>query len=476
MANPNNFILNNREVKTTASRGLLVLDYLRLVEKEMGTKEGCKEGDCGACTVLIGELDGVRVNYLPITSCLMPVAELQGKHLVTIEGLNQKAFSPIQQTIVDEGASQCGFCTPGIVVSITGLLLDESKAVDEESLKYALSGNLCRCTGYRSLKNGAEYLSRLFQNDSNSNHRIEVLIRNQIIPAYFQEIPEKLKKLAEQSKGDGKIKPAYLIAGGTDLYVQVGEEIPDADIQALNLFPGLKGIKKNNGNLHIGALTTFEEFSDSPDIQKLIPDIKEFMLLNASWQIRNRATLSGNIINASPIGDMTSLLLAMNASLVLQNDDFTRTIPLREFFKDYKVIDKSSDEILTEIILPIPNPSTKINFEKVSKRKNLDIASVNSSIMLLSKNGFIESANVSMGGVAPVPLYLHETSKYLTAMPVTIETILSALEIVQGEISPISDIRGSADYKRLLARQLMIAHFSKLFSEKINLRDIYEAH
>ena len=465
------FILNNREVSTSTSPGLLVLDYLRLIEKEMGTKEGCKEGDCGACMVLVGDLDGDKINYLPVTSCLMPVAELQGKHLVTIEGLNQKALSPIQQAVIDEGATQCGFCTPGIVVSITGLLLDETKPVDEEGMKYALSGNLCRCTGYRSLKNGATSLSTLLQQNQTPKSRIEALIDFNIIPDYFQKIPAKLQKLAKQVQRNRKSQVEYWIAGGTDLYFQVGEDVPDAEVIALNLNNNMKGINRKNGNLHIGGLTTFEQFADSAEIQKIIPNIKEFMFLNASWQIRNRATLSGNIINASPIGDMTSLLLAMDVSLVLENGSKSRVILLKEFFKDYKIINKTSDEILTGIILPVPPPSTKINFEKVSKRKTLDIASVNSSIQLHCKNGFIEYASVSMGGVAPVPLFLQETSNFLTAMPVTVDTILSAIDIVQDEISPISDIRGSADYKRLLARQLMIAHFTTLFPENVTVKE-----
>ncbi len=465
------FILNNREVSTSINPGLLVLDYLRLIEKEMGTKEGCKEGDCGACMVLVGELNGDKMNYLPVTSCLMPVAELQGKHLVTIEGLNNKALSPIQEAVVDEGATQCGFCTPGIVVSITGLLLDETKPVDEEGMKYALSGNLCRCTGYRSLKNGATSLSDLLQQKQTPKNRIETLIDFNIIPDYFQKIPAKLQKLAKQVQRNNKSQVEYWIAGGTDLYVQVGDDVSDAEVIALNLNANMKGIKRKNGNLHIGGLTTFEQFADSSQIQKIIPNIKEFMFLNASWQIRNRATLSGNIINASPIADMTSLLLAMDVSLVLKNGSNSRVILLKEFFKDYKIINKTSDEILTGIILPVPPPSTKINFEKVSKRKTLDIASVNSSIQLHSKNGFIEYAGVSMGGVAPVPLFLHETSKFLAAMPVTVDTILNAIDIVQDEISPISDIRGSADYKRLLARQLMIAHFTTLFPDNVTVKE-----
>lgn len=475
MNHSTNFILNQNEVKTTVSPGMLALDYLRLVERQTGTKEGCKEGDCGACAVLLGELNGKSVSYMPMTSCLMPVGELQGKHLVTIEGLNMETLSPVQQAIVNDGATQCGFCTPGIVVSIAGLLLDPTKELDQSNMKYALSGHLCRCTGYRSLKDGVRFLQNAL-NAKTDGSRINSLVSAGIIPEYFRTISARLRKMNTNGQ-IGKSDDAHIsLAGGTDLYVQIGERIPDESVMVLNNRPEMKGIRKRNRQLHIGALTTFEEFADNPEIRKVIPAIKEYMFLNASWQIRNRATLGGNVINASPIGDMTCLLLALDCSLVLESGRKKRSVPLKNFFKGYKKLDKSGDEVLTEIVLPVPLEGALINFEKVSKRKCLDIASVNSAILIRSTGKIIESANISLGGVAPIPLFLTKTQDYLQGMPLTITTILDAMSIVQEEISPISDIRGSAEYKSLLARQLILAHFSSLFPEQISLRQIYEAH
>jgi xanthine dehydrogenase small subunit len=474
MPNEINFLLNDREVSTSAPPGLLVLDYLRKTEKQMGTKEGCKEGDCGACVVLIGELDDDRVRYLPVTSCLVPLGELQAKHLVTVEGLNMEELSPVQQAIVDEGATQCGFCTPGIVVSLSGLLMDETKAIDENGVKYALSGHLCRCTGYRSLKNAAGVFREVFGSTLETASRIEALISAGAIPDYFRHVPAKLQKMSAHTPGDGKSSVDYFIAGGTDLYVQVGEMIPDSTVDVLNLHPEMKGIGRRNGEIHVGALTTFEEFADDHQIQQIIPRIKDFMLLNASWQIRNRATLGGNIINASPIADMTSLLLALESRLILKRGKKVRTVSLKQFYKGYKNLDKNENEILTEIVFQLPPQGSKLNFEKVSKRKCLDIASVNSSISVHCDNGLIKRAGLTMGGVAPIPLFLGETSDFLSGMPVTAETVTSAVNISQQEISPISDIRGSADYKRLLARQLLIAHFITLFPEHLKMRDFYE--
>ena len=348
------FLLNDHEASVTEPAGMLVLDYLRRTEKLVGTKEGCKEGDCGACMVLVGELDGSTVSYKPMTSCLIPLGELQGKHLVTIEGLNMERLSPVQQAIVDEGGSQCGFCTPGIVVSLTGLLMAAGSSLNEESIKYALGGNLCRCTGYSSLKRAGQMLVKSFGNGSriSSNGRshgnlISKLVELKALPDYFTTVLKRLKKLSVEMPGNSPARADYFLAGGTDLYVQNGDHLPDSKVAILNLRPHMKGIRKDQDHFRVGALTTFEEFADSAGIQKIIPDIKQYMHLNASWQIRNRATLGGNIVNASPIGDMTALLLAMESELVLERGKDRRTVPMKSFFKGYKKLAKRKGEIPT---------------------------------------------------------------------------------------------------------------------------------
>lgn len=472
MASEIRFILNDKEMSTSENPGMPVLDYLRRVLRLTGTKEGCKEGDCGACTVLMGEFEGDKVVYKPVTSCLMPLGELHGKHLVTIEGLNMDHLSPVQQAIVDEGATQCGFCTPGIVVSLTGYLMKDKIIINEEGVKKTLSGHLCRCTGYRSLKQSAFFLK-----DTVEGHTgIDTLVANRMIPDYFPGIPDRLRKMQSSVFGAGEKSTDYFIAGGTDLYVQKGDLLPESKVYLLNLHPEMKAISKKNGYIHVGALTTFEEFANHPDITNAIPDIQAYMSRIASLQIRNRATLGGNIINASPIGDMTILLLALEAVLVLENDAQSRTVPITSFFKGYKQPDKIPSEILADILIPEFPSNTKINFEKVSKRKYLDIASVNSAMKILREDGIIREIGLSMGGVAPVPLFLKATSHYFIGKQVCRDVVEGAFSIIQQEICPISDIRGSVDYKRLLARQLIIAHFTKLFPERVAVRDFYETH
>lgn len=465
------FILNDREIQTDLHPGILVLDFLRQTEKLMGTKEGCREGDCGACTVLIGDRENDEVTYQPVTSCLVPLGELHGKHVVTIEGLNLSKLSPVQDAIVEEGATQCGFCTPGIVVSLTGSLMEKDSGISKESVNRALSGHLCRCTGYRSLKASDKHLQTTVGNKTG----VIPLLEAHLLPDHFKDIPSRLKKIPLSNSPDGAAA-LFLIAGGTDLYIQNGESIPDSNVSILNNRQDLKGITRENGYLNVGSLTTFEEFAAHPEIQKLIPEIGQYMFLIASWQIRNRATLGGNIINASPIGDMTVLLIALNAQLVLQNGSGTRTVPLISFYKGYKQMDKTDSEVLTEIRIPISTETPKVHFEKVSKRKCLDIASVNLAIVLEETSGTIGQAGMAIGGVAPVPLYLKKTSAYLKGQSISADLVMEAITCVQQEISPISDIRGSREYKQLLARQLLIKSFVALFPDQLLLQDFYETY
>ena len=469
------FILNDRLVETSAPAGLLLLDFLRH-EHLTGTKEGCKEGDCGACAVLIGELAGDAVRYQPVTSCLVPLAEVHGRHVVTIEGCNLDAgLTPAQEAVVEHGGTQCGFCTPGIVVSLHGLLLDDTKRLSLEDVKYALSGHLCRCTGYRSLKDCAETLDRRLGsrlNGTGGGDRLSAMAAAGAIPAYFTTIPERLRALQEEAPASNDPEPEVRIAGGTDLYVQQGEEIPDRRVEVLNRRSALKGIRRSDGEFRIGALTTFEEFGADPLVIEAIPRIGAFNHLIASWQIRNRATLAGNIVNASPIGDFTALLLALEARVVLDDGGTRRSVPLKELYRGYKQIDLRSGELLTEVAFADPS-SARVNFEKVSKRTCLDIASVNSACSIRCTGDTIADAHVSMGGVAPIPLYLHETSRALRGRTLDLDTAWEAVRLSQQEIAPITDVRGSAEYKRLLTRQFVIAHFVTLFPDRFTAEAFY---
>ncbi|MCY4377009.1 MAG: FAD binding domain-containing protein, partial [Spirochaetaceae bacterium] len=384
------------------------------------------------------------------------------------------------------GGTQCGFCTPGIVVSLYGLLLDDAKGLSLEDVKYALSGHLCRCTGYRSLKDCAETLDRRFGSrlngtggadgvsGANLTRRVAVMASAGALPDYFTTIPERLRDLRGESHApEPEAEPEVRIAGGTDLYVQQGgEEIPDRRVEVLNRRPALKGIRVRDGEFRVGALTTFEEFGADQQVTESIPRIGAFNHLIASWQIRNRATLSGNIVNASPIGDFTALLLALDARVVLDDGGSRRSVSLKDFYHGYKQMDLRPGELVTEVAFADPADS-RVNFEKVSKRTCLDIASVNSACAIRCIGDTIIDAHVSLGGVAPIPLYLHETSQALRGRNLDQEAAWDALRLSQQEIAPITDVRGSAEYKRLLARQLLIAHFVTLFPERFAAEAFY---
>ena len=255
--------------------------------------------------------------------------------------------------------------------------------------------------------------------------------------------------------------------------MQRGATLPTSKVAILKSYPEMTGIHVEDGWVRMGGLTTFEEFGQSPEIQRVIPRIDEFLWLIASLHIRNRATIAGNIVNASPIGDVSIMMLALDAELVLKDGDVERIVPLKSFFKGYKVIDKDAHEIVTEIRFPEPTADTIVAWEKVSKRKALDIASVNSAAkMQISDEGVVEAMSLTVGGVAAVPLFLKETSEFLVGKVLTSEVVRDAIDLAMKEVSPISDVRGSADYKRLLARQFIIAHCMKLAPERVLFEDL----
>ena len=480
------FWLNDHFVSTDAPQGLLVLDFLRKYERLVGTKEGCKEGDCGACAVLIGELDAGKfdagkVRYKPVTSCLVPLGEMQGRHVVTIEGVNLDGLSPVQQAMVDFGGTQCGYCTPGFIVSMTWYMMAEQGQPTLEGLKRAVSGNLCRCTGYASINRASQQLVERFGADGqwseiwSADDRVQALVDAQMLPAYFCEMAERLTEMAEpevEAEAGGDVAD-FFVAGGTDIYVQQGERIPGSSVKLLNHLPQMKGVRVDDDHIRVGALTTFEEFAADEQVRELIPRIQEHMFLIASLHIRNRATLGGNIVNASPIGDMTNLLLGLGATLVLSDGDAERQVPMREFFLDYKVLDRTPEELVTEILIPRGSADTRVNFEKLSKRTALDIASVCSGFRCRADaDGVIDEVGISMGGVAATPLFLHKTCAFLEGKAICAETVQQAGSIGMSEASPISDVRGSADYKRLLVRQFIIAHFTECYPKLVRFDEL----
>ena len=456
------FILNDKEQSLDMPPGMLLLDFVRYYKNFTGTKIGCREGDCGACTVLIGKLQNDEVHYRSFTSCLTPLGNIHGKHVVTIEGLNMTGLNPVQQAMTDCSATQCGFCTPGFVVSLAGFCLSKKEATLQNAIA-SIDGNICRCTGYKSIERAAAQIAQLLVERADEDPLQFVANRN-ILPAYFINIKERIKNLSLQLNGELKQnRSASFVGGGTDLYVQKHDEMKYADIHFIYHNPALRLIEKSGNKCIIGPSATVTDLQESKVIQQCFPNFNSFAKLVSSTPIRNMATIGGNFINASPIGDFTIFFLALNATLVLSDGEKQRKLPLRKLYKDYKILDKNAAEYIAEISFELPAKNTLFNFEKVSKRTHLDIASVNAAISITTAGNIITDAALSSGGVAPVPKFLEKTSTFLKGKLLSEELIIEATEIVQKEISPISDTRGTAEYKRLLLNQLIKAHFITLF-------------
>jgi xanthine dehydrogenase small subunit len=463
------FILNNKEVITNNPSGMPLLEFIRYHQHLTGTKTGCNEGDCGACTILIGDVVDNELIYCSFTSCLTALAVANGKHVVTIEGLNPDSkigdqspdtLNPIQMAMYEESATQCGFCTPGFVVSLAGFCLS-NKAPTNQNAIASIDGNICRCTGYKSIERAACRVAAIMENKIETSS-IDYLTKQQILPAYFTGVKEKLLALRAGGNGEFKNDDCLLIGGGTDLYVQKHEDIKDVEVHFVNRNANSQAIWKDGNRCVIAAHATVTDLLESPIMQQHFPSLQKHIKLVSSTQIRNMATIAGNFVNASPIGDFTIFFLALDAQLKLSNNKSVRTMPLRNFYKDYKQLSKHADEHIENISFGLPSSNTLFNFEKVSKRTNLDIASVNSAMKIELDGDKIVSASLSAGGVGPIPKYLEKTSAYLSGKKKDDQTIAQALDITQCEISPISDARGSETYKRLLLNQLIKAHFIEL--------------
>jgi xanthine dehydrogenase small subunit len=330
---------------------------------------------------------------------------------------------------------------------------------------------------------------------------LEWLIDNHFLPAYFSDIPGRVTAISKESSGfppetgqghkalhpkkgnnAGTPKAAdhsrlQVIGGGTDLMVQRPYELAEAEPLLVSDIAIMKGISQENDHVVIGASATATDIMESPVMQGLFPRIRQYFKLIASNPIRNMGTLAGNLVNASPIGDLSIFFLALDARIETAfmggggSSGQSRHIALKDFFLGYKQLDLKPGEVVVKLIFNVPDEPVYFSFEKVSKRTHLDIAGVNGAMLAEVKGGMITRCHASCGGVAPVPLYLKETCQFLAGKPLLAATLVAANKVLQQEITPISDVRGTAVYKRLLARQLFYAHFIRLFPTHIRFSE-----
>ncbi len=455
-------IVNRDTVECGEPDGLVLLDFLRRGLRLTGVKEGCREGDCGACLVLVGEPEGAGVRWRAVNSCLFPIGDAAGRHVVTVEGLNRDGLTPVQEAILAEGATQCGFCTPGFVVALTAWLLT-ARAFTAEEAENAAAGNLCRCTGYLSLRRACARLAERFAPLAArpAAERLPALIAAGVVPDYFAGSAERLRALAEPAGPPPA--GAVRIGGGTDLFVQRPEVLETAPLHFLFRDPELRGIRRENGGWFVGAATIVEELAAADDLAAAIPGWRVAFPLISSLPIRERATIAGNLVNASPIADLAILLLPLDAQVEVRGPAGMRLVPLARLYRDYKKLDLAPDEIVRGVRFATPRPGARFHFEKVSRRVHLDIASVNSAALFEMEDGRIRRAAVSAGGVAPIPKRLTAAETALAGRSPDGAALRAAQDAADSDIHPISDVRGSASYKRMLLRSLLAAHFAACF-------------
>jgi xanthine dehydrogenase small subunit len=431
----------------------MLLDYLRLTEKSKGTKEGCNEGDCGACTVVLGTLYDGGVRYQAVNACILLLGQIHGKELITVDDLARGGkLHPVQQAMVDAHASQCGFCTPGFVMSLFSLA-HEGRKVDRADVVDQIAGNLCRCTGYRPIIDaGLKACNSVDDHWSRARGETSKILSTMEDDLFagdsssFFAAPSSAAKLAELC---AQYPSATIVSGATDVGLWITKQMRELkQIIYTGRAEDFAKIIDHGDHLSIGAGATYADAFDA--MAEFNPDLGEILRRLGSRHVRASGTIGGNIANGSPIGDMPPALIALGAILHLRHGDTMRSMPLEDFFIEYGKQDRKAGELVWRIDVPKPKSNQIFHAYKISKRFDQDISAVMAAFLFTVENSVVKAARIAFGGMSATPKRALKTEAILVG-----KTLQDGLKITLDDYTPIADMRASAEYRSTVANALL---------------------